>query len=208
MKHTKHTLSTCCSGSVSSPPEQCRAWSCPSLLNKTAKIFFSSHYFLFLDVKQENGLKDHCFCIVLFHYSTLPLINPVLCSSRMFCGLRHSPQHLAAPRALPWEEFSSVLPAPKLVHKVQSWCCLQLLWCNVFRCCKSSNTVCQHTGSLGCKVEQVLDWRCLTSPHTPALSLDLCCLNIFFVSLDLWSLYGVVKHLKFPMVHFKIEKWI
>lgn len=204
----KHTLTTCCLGSVSSQPEQCRTWSCLCLLNKKAEIFFSSCYLLFLDVKQENHLKDHCFCIVLFHYSTLPLINPVLCSSGLFCGLRHSPQCLAAPRALPWKEFSSVLPAPKLVHNnVQSWCCLQLPWCNVCRCCRSSNAVCQHTVPLGCKVEQVLDWRSHTSPHTPALSLDLCCLSIFFVSLDLWFLHGVVKQLKFPTVHFKIEKW-
>lgn len=109
----KHTLTTCCLGSVSSQPEQCRTWSCLCLLNKKAEIFFSSCYLLFLDVKQENHLKDHCFCIVLFHYSTLPLINPVLCSSGLFCGLRHSPQCLAAPRALPWSFL--------LCFQLQNW---------------------------------------------------------------------------------------
>lgn len=85
---------------------------------------------------------------------------------------------------------------------------VQLLWCNVFGCCKSSNTVCEHMVYLGCKEEQVLGWRSHTSPHTPTLSLELCLLNNFFVSLDLWGLYAVVKHLKFPVVHFKIEKWV
>jgi len=99
-------------------------------------------------------LKDYCFCVVFFHYSTFPLINTVLCSSGTFWVQALSPVPGCCQRPSLERHFFCANSSSKLVHKLQA--CSTLLWLppsSVSRCCENIWYPCLSTNSVAQREE-------------------------------------------------------